>query len=43
MVELLADTFEVADPVTVGVQEGPWIDLVHDGALPPRRGHDGRA
>jgi hypothetical protein len=36
MVQPLDDAGEVADAVTVGVPEGPGVDLVDDATPPPR-------
>ncbi len=37
------DPAQVTDPVTAGVGEGAWVDLVEHSGLPPRVGvvHDG--
>jgi hypothetical protein len=35
MVEVRDDSWEITDPVTVGVRERAWIDLVDDARLPP--------
>src|SRR5918999_1301529 len=37
VVELLGDTAEIAHPVTVGVLEGPRVDLIEDALPPPAR------
>ncbi len=37
------DAGQVSDPVPVGVGEGPGVDLVEDGPLPPGPGVDGQA
>ena len=39
VVEPGPDALQVADPVAVGVGEGPGVDLVEDRGRPPRLGH----
>ena len=36
VVEMVDDPGEVSHPITVGVGEAPWVDLVDDRGLPPR-------
>ena len=36
VVEMVDDPGEVSHPITVGVVEVPWVDLVDDRGLPPR-------
>ena len=38
MVEVVDDPLDVSRPVTVAVGEGAGVDLIEDGALPPRLG-----
>src|SRR6476646_3880244 len=45
VVEALRDPVQVADPVSIGVLERAWVDLVDDCMVPPahgRRGYDPR-
>ncbi len=41
VVELATDALEITDPVAVGIEERPRIDLVDDRRLPPRLSHGG--
>ena len=36
IIQFGSDSIDISDPVSIGVAETPWIDLIDDGVLPPR-------
>jgi hypothetical protein len=38
IIELLADTGQIADSIVIGISETAGIDLIKDSLLPPGRG-----